>query len=155
MANFMRRLSGRTSDFRREEDGATASIEFCFWALTWSVVFTALVDISTIFHGQNEIMRVVQDANRQMSIQRLKDDAAVKSYIETRLDAAGIKAKSVDVQSNNAVVATSVTVNSDQWSFGMMKRVASFDIEVTQAHIRESIRKSDLDSFYATAVATN
>lgn len=153
MARFMRRLSGRTSDFRRDEDGATASIEFCFWVLTWCFVFTALVDISTIFHGQNEIMRVVQDANRQMSIQRLKDDAAVKSYIATRLDAAGITAKSIQVQSNNAVVATTVTVNSAQWASGIMKRVGSFDIDVTQAHIRESIKKSDLDSF-TLAVST-
>lgn len=153
MAKFMRRFSGRASDFRREEDG-TASVEFVLWVPIFAVLFALMVDASTIFYGQSQILRVVQDADRHMSLRRFTTDDEVENYIKERLAAQNIYPRLVETTSSNAIVATLVTVHAGQFQyFGWFGALKNLELDTSHAHIRESITESDFASF--ALVATN
>ena len=101
-----------------------------------------------IFNGQSHVLRVVQDANRHMSIGRFDDNSEVETYIIQRLAPQNIVPKSVTTQSNNAAVITVVTVPARQFQMlGLFSSLVNLDIDISHAHIRESIEASDFASF--------
>lgn len=149
MARFMRRLRGVGSDFRHAEEG-TASVEGVLWVPIFFVIFALMVDTSFIFNGQSHVLRVVQDANRHMSIRRFTTDLEVEAYITDRLAAQKITPKSVDTKSSNGVVVTTVIVPARQFQMlGLFSSLMNLEVDVSHAHILESIKKSELDSFGA------
>ena len=79
----------RSPRFLRREDGS-AMVEAVLWLPIFLVIFGLMVDSALVFHGQSKVLRVVQDANRNMSIGRLDTDDDVETYITTRLAVYGI-----------------------------------------------------------------
>ena len=145
------KLCRKGTGFSTSEDGS-ASVEGVLWVPIFFVIFGLMVDASLIFNGQSHVLRVVQDANRHMSIGRFDDDVDVESYITSRLGAQGIQPKSVDTQSTNAAVVTLVTVRADQFQMlGLFSSLLNLEIDVSHAHVRESITKDELNSFGAVS----
>ena len=95
-------------------------VEAVLWLPIFLVIFGLMVDSALVFHGQSKVLRVVQDANRNMSIGRLDTEDDVETYITTRLAVYGITpstATAVTDATTGLVTTTVVVSNSSVISF--------------------------------------
>lgn len=69
--------------FSREEGSATA--ETVIWIPVFALIIAIVGDTSLVFLRQAEAIRVVQDANRELAIGLLADEAAAEAYIHAGL----------------------------------------------------------------------
>lgn len=126
--------------FLRREDG-TATVEAVLWFPIFIAVFGLMVDSSIIFNGQTKVLRVVQDANRRLSINSLKSDAQVEAYITAELAVYGITPSTVDAQTDATthVVSTVVVVPASQLQLlGYFSVLTNLQIPVTSQHMLEN-----------------
>lgn len=63
------RLKALLKRFRRDERGS-ATIEAVLWLPMFVIFFVMIADVSLVFFRQTEVMRVVQDGNRALSVGR-------------------------------------------------------------------------------------
>ncbi len=150
MTKFLQRLPVIGARFRKADDG-TATVEAVLWFPIFILVFGLMVDASMIFHGQSKVLRVVQDANRNMSIGRLDTNAEVESYINAQLALFGVVPKSTTAISDGNFVYTVVTVPARQLqALGYFNSLLNLEIDVSSAHVLDSVDPSA----FATTVAT-
>ena len=76
--------SFKNTDFRKDERGS-ATLEAVLWLPVFISFMVLAADASFIFFGQNQAYRVVQDANRNLSIGRLQSEEEVVDYVVERL----------------------------------------------------------------------
>lgn len=137
--------------FARADDGS-ATVEAVLILPLFLAIMALLFDASSMFHGEAKALRVLQDANRNMSIGRLETDGEVEAYIAARLTALNITTLSVDTTSNNDVVLTSIIIPARQFQlFGYFEALLNANIEITGAHIRESWDPSTFTSVVSTS----
>lgn len=137
--------------FLRREDG-TATVEAVLWLPIFLAVFGLMIDASLIFLGQSKVLRILQDANRNMSISRLDTDLEVETYINTELAKLNIVPSTTDATSDGNVVFTVVTVPASQLqALGYFSSLLDLQVTVTSAHVLDS---ADPDSFTTTATPT-
>lgn len=125
--------------FGRRDDG-TATVEAVLWMPIFIAVFGLMVDSAIIFHGQSKVLRVVQDANRRLSIQSLKTDADVIAYINAELNAIGITPASTTAVSDvtTGIVSTGVMVPASELQLlGYFSVLTNLQLPVTAQHMRE------------------
>jgi len=96
---LLKRRSHIATRFAQQQDG-TATVEGVLWLPLFIMFFCLAVDVSLVFFGQNQMHHVVQDANRAMSVGRLKTEAEVEDYIRTKLAALSedIEVETVEVE---------------------------------------------------------
>lgn len=125
--------------FLRREHG-TATVEAVLWFPIFIAVFGLMVDSSIIFNGQTKVLRVVQDANRNMSIGRFRTDTEVEDYINDQLAVYGITPSLTDAQSDatTGIVSTTVVVPASELQLlGYFSVLVNLNIPVTAQHMRE------------------
>ena len=123
--------------FLRREDGA-ATVEAVIWLPVFLLVLFLMVDVALVFVGQSEALRVVQDANRNMSIGRFRTAAETEAYVEARLAglSAGVEAVSVV---NAGIVTTTVTLPArDLQMSGLFTAVINANLSVSADHLIEN-----------------
>ena len=128
---------GKLFRFARNEDGA-ATIEAVLWLPFYLMLFGLLADVSMVFHGQSKLLRIVQDANRNMSIGRLTTTAEVIDFVQTR---AGAFATPTDVSNDvvAGIITTSITVPMrDLDLFGVAGVFRSAEMTVRSEHLMEN-----------------
>ena len=76
--------SFKNTNFRKDE-GGSATLEAVLWLPVFISFMVLAADASFIFFGQNQAYRVVQDANRNLSIGRLQSEEEVVDYVLERL----------------------------------------------------------------------
>jgi Flp pilus assembly protein TadG len=139
---MMRRLRGLHSSvtcFFRRSDG-TATVEAVLWFPIFIAVFGLMVDSAMIFNGQAKVLRVVQDANRNLSIGRLDTDAEVEDYIRAELAMIGVTPSRTEAQSDatTGTVSTLVVVPARQLQLlGYFSVLMNLELPVTAQHMRE------------------
>ncbi|WP_347310656.1 TadE/TadG family type IV pilus assembly protein [Defluviimonas sp. SAOS-178_SWC] len=74
---------GRLFRFGRAEDGA-ATVEAVLWLPMYVMLIALLADVSMMFHGQSRLLRIAQDANRNMSIGRLTSTTETENFVLAR-----------------------------------------------------------------------
>lgn len=130
---------GKIFRFARNEDGA-ATIEAVLWLPFYLILFGLLADVSMVFHGQSKLLRIVQDANRNMSIGRL-DSAEVIDFVRTR---AGTFSTPTQITNNEdaGLITTSVTVPMrDLDLFGVAGVFGKAEMTVSSAHLNEMVEE--------------
>lgn len=138
MSKLIGRLTGLRR-FLRREDG-TATVEAVLWFPIFIAVFGLMVDSALIFHGQSKVLRVIQDANRNLSIGRFTTDDEVEEYIKDQLALVGVTPKSTTATSNIAAgtVTTVVVVPAREFQLlGYFSVLMKLEIPVTAQHMRE------------------
>jgi Flp pilus assembly protein TadG len=131
MASF-RRKSHRCRFLRREDGSAT--VEAVIWLPIFFLVLFLMVDVALVFVGQSEALRVVQDANRNMSIGRFRTVAETEAYVEEQL--AGL---SPGVQAVSVVNAGTVTMPArDLQMSGFFTAVINANLSVSADHLIEN-----------------
>lgn len=137
--------------FLRREDG-TATVEAVLWLPIFLAVFVLMIDASMIFHEQSKVLRVLQDANRNMSINRLRTDVEVETYINTELAKLGIIPSTTDAITDGNIVLTAVSIPARQLqALGYFSALLNLQVDVSSAHVLDS---ADPAVFAPTAVPT-
>ncbi len=137
MTAFLIRVFGNR--FFKREDG-TATVEAVLWFPIFIGVFGLMVDSAMIFHGQSKVLRVVQDANRNLSIGRLDNDAEVITYINAQLALVGVTPSRTEAISDmtTGIVSTLVVVPASELQLlGYFSVLNNLEVPVTAQHMRE------------------
>ncbi|MCB1339366.1 MAG: pilus assembly protein [Maritimibacter sp.] len=122
--------------FARDESG-TATVEFVLWLPMVMLAFGLTVDVSMIFHSQSQVLRIVQDANRNASIGRLRTPAETEDYVEARLQAASSGAHATSSISAG-VISTTVTYPARDFQIvGFFSQFNDLQITVNSEHLLE------------------
>ncbi len=79
-----RRPGKLLGSFLRSEDGSF-SIEAVIWMPIFAMLLAVIMNVSMVFFGESQMLRVVQDANRAFSLGRLADAEAVEQFVLTNL----------------------------------------------------------------------
>ena len=132
-------MSTLATGFRRKEDG-TATVEAVLWFPIFIAVFGLMVDSAMIFHGQSKVLRVVQDANRKLSIKSLATDAEAEAYITAQLAAINVTPSRTETLSDmtTGVISTLVVVPAREFQIlGYFSALTNLEVPVTAQHMRE------------------
>ncbi len=130
--------------FRRKDDG-TATIEFVLLLPVMILLFGIVADTAMVFGGQAQVLRVVQDANRAMSIGRVRsvEEAqnmilagiariAPRARVQTTVTEPDIASKVLVISSTVLIPVTDFTVT------GLVDSFTGFDVVVSAQHLSES-----------------
>lgn len=130
-------IVSRLRAFARRDQGS-ATIEAVIWLPIFIMMFCFAADAALIFAKQAEVMRVVQDANRAMSIGRLMTAADTQTYIQSRIGTISPAAQIVTTVSGG-VIATTVTMpSSDLTATGFISALTNINVSVTSQHMSEA-----------------
>lgn len=135
----LKRIRANLTAFRTRESG-TATVEAVLWFPIFIAVFGLMVDSAMIFHGQAKVLRVVQDANRNLSIGRFDTDAEVEAYINAELAVIGVTPTRTEALSDatTGTVSTLVLVPASELQLlGYFSSLLNLEIPVTAQHMRE------------------
>jgi Flp pilus assembly protein TadG len=100
---------------RRERGGVT--IEAVLWMPVFVAILCLVADASLIFGRKAEVLRVVQDANRALSVGRFQSDPdrdateVTEAYVKDRINGLAPNA-TVDTTVTSGVIRTVVTIPS-------------------------------------------
>ncbi|NNE87756.1 MAG: hypothetical protein HKN27_06735 [Silicimonas sp.] len=134
---IQKRISQRIRRFLGKDDG-TATVEAVLWFPIFILIFGLMVDAAMIFHGQAKVLRVVQDANRNYSIGRLRTEAETQAYVVQTLANLNIAAEALTIE--NAGVATTIVKipASELQILGYFTALNNLEILVTADHLIEN-----------------
>jgi Flp pilus assembly protein TadG len=123
--------------FFRDESGSFA-VEAVIWTPIFVFILAIMINVSTVFFNESQMLRVVQDANRAYSLGRLEDELATEDYIKAQL-AYLSSAFTVETTKNASVISTTVSVNATELMpmNVMSASYAALTIEVTGQQLIE------------------
>lgn len=123
--------------FRRKEHGA-ATVEFVLWLPVIAFLFGLVADTALIFGGQAQVLRVVQDANRAMSIGLVRTVDDTQSMILAGIVRIAPNA-TVETTVNAGVIRSTVFIPvTDLTATGLVDAFTEFNVAVFAQHLAES-----------------
>lgn len=125
------------SGFLRDTDGA-ATLEFVLWFPMVMIMFFLLVDATMIFHGQSQVLRVLQDGNRNMSIGRFATVKETEDYIENQLGRLSPNAVASSTVTAGVLSTTVTFPAADMQMIGFFKEFNNLTMSVRSDHLIES-----------------
>ncbi len=129
-------MAKRTKHYLKDEQGS-ATIEATLWLPVFIAFFCLIADASFIFFGQNKAYRIVQDANRKLSIGRLATAADVETYLLASLSTYAPNALVYsDLVSGTVTTQVSIPA-SDLVATGLITSLANANITVSASHFVE------------------
>lgn len=121
----------------RSETRGSATIEAVLWLPVFIAIFALMTDAAMIFNGHSRVMRVVQDANRNLSIGRLESEVETEEYIIASLSDLSPNAVA-DTEIIAGVATTIVTVPAtDLEILGMFSSLNAIDLRISSQHLIE------------------
>jgi Flp pilus assembly protein TadG len=109
--------SASRSRFFRKEDGS-ATLESVLWLPVFIAFLTLAADASFIFFGQNQAYRIVQNANRSLSVGRLLSEDEVVDYLSAEL--------------SNLAPNAQVTASIEDGTITSIARIPASDLTATR-----------------------
>jgi hypothetical protein len=130
-------LSNLLRQFKEDERGI-ATIESLLWMPLFFYLFILITDVSFIFYGKAQGLRIVQDGNRAFATNLLNANEA-EERIRTRLN---MFAPGSDVRTRydglTGLVTTSATIPAASlMAVGSIPNFINLDVRITEQHYRE------------------
>lgn len=123
--------------FMRQDDG-TATVEFVLWLPVVMLVFGIIVDFSLILGGEAQALRVVQDANRGLSIGHFQTIDEAKAYILAQVQPLSAHA-SINMTVTNGVILSRLTMPaSDLMATGLYNGILNLNVTVVAQFLSEA-----------------
>jgi Flp pilus assembly protein TadG len=120
----------------RDDGGAT--IEAVLWIPVIFLVFGLAVDFAMVFHGQSQALRVLQDANRNVSIGRLNSTSEAETFVENRLVGLSTHANASSAIASGVVTTTVTMPIADLQMLGLFRGLDSGTVTVSAEHLIEN-----------------
>lgn len=134
-STFFCRLIPRA--FLRSENG-TATVEFVIWLPVVMLVFAIIVDVSMILGGEAQALRVVQDANRGLSVGYFQTIEAAETFVLAQVEALSSNA-TIDITVVNGVINSRLVMPaSDLMSTGFYDNLLNIDVTVVAEFMSEA-----------------
>lgn len=134
MGYKMNRLPKR---FARDTSG-NATVEFVIWLPMVLLAFGLTIDVSMIFHSQSQVLRIVQDANRNASIGRFRTSGEAEDDIESRLQNTSASAEATSSITAGVITTTVTYPARDFQILGFFKQFNDLEITVNSEHLIEN-----------------
>jgi hypothetical protein len=100
-------------------------------------MFCLIVNVTVLYFSQNEVLRAIQDANRNLSIGRLSSEVDAENYVMQRISGKLPNAV-VDSAITAGVVTTSVSYPaSDLIFFNLFKQITDLTLSASAGHVIE------------------
>lgn len=120
-----------------DESGA-ATVEFVLWLPVMAALFGLVVGTSIIFGDQSQILRVVQDVNRAVSIGHVRTSDDAEAMILADIDNIAPNA-SVETTLSNGIITSTVTIPvSDLSVTNLIDVFHDFNVIVSAQHLSEN-----------------
>ncbi len=117
-------------------DGA-ATVEAVIWLPAFFAVFALITDASTIFGRESQVLRVIQDANRNLSTGYWATTAEARTDILSRIGWISPNAV-VTTEVVGNVITTSVALPlADLTATGLVAAFSSGSLTVSATHVME------------------
>lgn len=115
------------------------SIEAVLWIPIFVTLLCLVADASLIFGRKAEVLRVVQDANRAMSVGRFRTELETEAFIKDQITGLAPSA-TIDTtyDSSSGVIRTVVSIPSSDLTGTSMGFLGSLTIEVSAEHLAEA-----------------
>lgn len=128
---------GRFRAFRRDE-GGSFTIEAVLWLPVFMVLFCLIADASLIFGKQAQVLRIVQDANRALSVGRFTTGADAEAFIRQQMLPFSTNAViTTDIAAG--VISSTVEIPAgDLTATGLISSFGSLTVSVTAQHLSEA-----------------
>ncbi len=120
------------------DEGATATVEFVLMVPVMVALFGLVIDTALVFGGRSQILRVVQDMNRAVSIGLIRDTTVAEQMI---IDSIASFAPAAIAQTTvtSGIISTVVTLPiSDLTATGLVTAFKDFTVIVTAQHLAEN-----------------
>lgn len=116
----------------------TATVEFVICVPVFLMLLGLVVDTSLIFAGEAQALRVVQDANRSLSIGRIKSIPETQTMIVNGLKSMSPGVTAVTVVTLEGVIISTATIPAREISsFGILNVFGNTNVKVTAQHMSE------------------
>ncbi|GGL68316.1 TadE/TadG family type IV pilus assembly protein [Wenxinia marina] len=120
------------------DDDGSSTVEAVLWVPMLAMLLILITDVSFIFYGRAETMRIVQDANRAFSVGRLADEAETMAFIRSALSGLSPNAE-VETTLELGVIRSRVLLPIDDlMAVGTIPGLTGFDVSVMSQHLLES-----------------
>ena len=131
-------MNKRTKNKIMNEDG-TATVETVLWLPALFMIFVLIINASFVFYKQSIMMRVVQDANRALSVGRLLTTDATQTYVKDRISGFASNGTVVTtVNSSTGVITTTASVPVSDLIFnGKFNLLTGFSVSASSQHFVE------------------
>lgn len=122
----------------KEDERGLATIESLLWMPLFFYLFILITDVSFIFYGKAQALRVVQDGNRAYAT-NLLDLASAEERITTRLNsfAPGSTANMVYNGGTGLVTTRATLPAASLMAVGSIPNFVNLDVTITEQHYRE------------------
>jgi Flp pilus assembly protein TadG len=126
-----------TKSFFRNQNGS-ATVEAVIWMPVFVFFLGLVVDTSLIFARQAQALRIIQDANRSLSIGRIMTVEDTESMIFARLTPYSPHVQITTSVDMGLITSTAVMPASDLTSLGLIPAFAGLNVSVTAQHMSEN-----------------
>jgi Flp pilus assembly protein TadG len=123
--------------FRTQESGGSTA-EFVIWVPMFALVFALVADTAMIFGGQAQVLRVVQDTNRAMSIGRLRTVEEARDMILAGIVNIAPHASVTTTVDAGLISSTVLIPVADLTATGLVDSFTNFNVAVFAQHLAES-----------------
>ena len=126
-------------NFHKQEDGAT-TIEFVLWLPVFAMLFALVADTALIMGGQAQVLRVVQDTNRSMSVGRIRSEELAQEMILANIrDIAPTATVTTTYDQFTGLISSRVLIPaSDLTATGLVDSFSDFNVAVFAQHLAEN-----------------
>ena len=114
-----------------------ATIEAVIWLPAFFAIFALIADTSTIFGSESQVLRVIQDANRNLSTGYMTTTAQVKAEIMSRISGISPHAVVTTNVVDNLITTSVVMPLTDITSTGIVDAFTSGHVTVSAEHVME------------------
>ena len=129
-------LSSSLRKFLRGQDGG-ATVELVLVLPVFLLIVALIVDSSMILFRQSQAYRVIQDANRSMSLGRLSTPEETSAFVTSALEPIAPGATAASSVSNGIVITTASMPISGIQITGLLSAFDDGSVGVTATHVLE------------------
>jgi hypothetical protein len=126
----------RARRFAQSEEGSS-TIEAVLWVPGFVFLLFMVTDISFVFNGRSEIMRIIQDGNRSFSVGRLTSVEETEIYIETQLEPLSLNIEVETVVDAGIITSVATVPVDDLVIIGTVPGISNFDMTIRSQHYVE------------------
>lgn len=122
--------------FRKREEGS-ATLEAVLWLPVFIAFLILAADAAFIFFGQNRAYRVIQDANRSLSVGRLLTEQDVVDYLNVEIGRIAPNATVSALIDSGTITSVATIPASDLTATRFFTAFLDLDLKVGARHLVE------------------
>ncbi len=121
----------------RKEDGS-ATVETVLWIPVFAFLLFLMADAAIIFGGEARILRVVQDANRSLSIGRFRTPEETEAFILQQIGGLTANATAETTVTDGLIVSRVILPASDLSATQLIPAFAGLQLSIVAEHLSEA-----------------